>query len=94
LLPRYEPFTDVVVTLAKQGVRFRDIAGNETIVLTAIAPGAWQYRLPSGAVVLSAPLLTNPAAKRIAVSVPVGSLNAILTGLERGGVTLEHLYDY
>jgi len=94
MLPRYEPFTEVVAKLAKQGVRFRDFAGNETIVLTAIAPSAWDYRLSSGEIVLSATILTNPAAKRIVVKAPVASLHAILTGLERSGVTLEHLYDY
>jgi hypothetical protein len=94
MLPRYEPFTEVVEMLVKQGVRFRDFAGNETIVLTAIAPRAWDYRLPSGEVVLSATILTSPAAKRIAVKAPVASLHAILAGLENHGVTLEHLYDY
>ena len=94
MLPRHEPFTEVVAKLAKQGVRFRDFAGNETIVLTAIAPSAWDYRLSSGEIVLSATILTNPAAKRIVVKAPVASLHAILTGLERSGVTLEHLYDY
>ena len=93
-LPRYEPFTEVVALLVKQGVRFRDFAGNETIVLTAIAPRAWDYRFPSGEVVLSATILTNPAAKRIAVKAPVASLHVILAGLERSGVILEHLYDY
>jgi len=94
LLPRYEAFTEVVTMLVKQGVRFRDFAGNETIVLTAIAPRAWDYRLPSGTVVLSATILTNPTAKRIAVMAPVASLHAILASLESHGVILEHLYDY
>ena len=94
ILPRYEPFTGVVATLVKQGVRFHDFAGNETIVLTAIAPRGWDYRLPSGELVLSATMLTNPAVKRIAVKAPVASLHAILAGLERSGVILEHLYDY
>jgi len=94
MLPRYEPFTEVVAKLAKQGVRFRDVAGNETIVLTAIAPQGWDYRLPSGEIVLGATILTNPAAKRIAVKAPVASLHTILAGLESRGVTLEHLYDY
>jgi len=94
MLPRYEPFTEVVTTLVKQGVRFRDFAGNETILLTAIAPRAWDEKLPSGEIVLGATILTNPAAKRIAVKAPVASLDTILAGLESRGVTLEHLYDY
>ena len=94
MLPRYEAFTQTVETLVKAGVRFRDIAGNETIVLTAIAPRAWDYRLESGEVVLSAPILTNPAFKRIAVQVPVPALHVVLPGLVSRGVILEHLYDY
>jgi len=93
-LPRYEAFTQVVVALAKQGVRFRDVAGNDEILLTAIAPGAWDDRLGTAELLFSESLLTNPAARRIAVRAPVASLHLILADLPSRGVTIEHLYDY
>ena len=93
-LPRYEAFTQVVVALAKQGVRFREVAGNDEILLTAIAPGAWDDRLGTAELLFSESLLTNPAARRIAVRAPVASLHLILADLPSRGVTIEHLYDY
>lgn len=94
LIPRYEAFTEIVTGLAGQGVRFLDIAGNDEILLTAIAPRAWEYGLKDGALVFGEGILTNPAAKRIAVKAPVRSLHAILANLESRGAKIEHLYDY
>jgi hypothetical protein len=93
-LPRFEPFTPIVVGLAKQGVRFREFAGNDEILLTAIAPSALDFRLATGEVLLKEPLLTNPGATRIAVKASVGSLPAILGDLASRGIPLERLYDY
>ena len=93
-LPRHGAFTRVVTALAKQGVRFRDFAGNDEILLTAIAPRGWDYSLATGRLLFSEAILTNPAGMRIAVRAPVRSLHAILAELPGRGVTIEHLYDY
>ena len=93
-LPRFEAFTPMVAGLAKQGVRFREFAGNDEILLTAIAPSALDFRLATGEVLLKEPLLTNPGATRIAVKVAVESLPTVLADLARLGITLERLYDY
>ena len=93
-LPRFEAFTPTVAGLAKQGVRFREFAGNDEILLSAIAPSALDFRLATGEVLLKEPLLTNPGATRIAVKAPVESLPAVLADLARLGITLERLYDY
>jgi hypothetical protein len=93
-LPRHDAFTQVVMGLARQGVRFREIAGNDEIVVTAIVPGPWDSRLATGTVLFSEPLLTNPAAKRIAVRAPVTALHTILAELTSRGATVEHFFDY
>jgi hypothetical protein len=93
-IPRYEAFTPLVTDLAKLGVRFRELAGNDEILLTVIAPSALDFEVESGEVLLREPLLTNPAATRIAVKAPLASLHAILSGLAHRGVTIERLYDY
>ncbi|MGH7305398.1 MAG: hypothetical protein ACRELZ_19105 [Candidatus Rokuibacteriota bacterium] len=93
-IPRLEAFTPMVTGLAKQGVRFRELAGNDEIVLTVIAPTALDFRLVAGDVLLTEPLLTNPGATRIAVKAPVESLHAVLADLASRGVTVERLYDY
>jgi len=93
-LPRYAAFTPVVTALVKQGVRFHDLAGNNEILLTAIAPRELDWHATSGGIVLSEEILTNPATKRIGVRVPVRTLHVILTDLPTHGASVEHLYDY
>jgi hypothetical protein len=93
-LPRYAAFTPVVTALVKQGVRFHDLAGNNEILLTAIAPRELDWHATSGGIVLSEEILTNPATKRIGVRVPVRTLHVILTDLPTRGASVEHLYDY
>ena len=75
-------------------MRFREFAGNDEILLTAIAPSALNFRLATGEVLLKEPLLTNPGATRIAVKAPVESLHTVLADLTRQGITIERLYDY
>jgi len=93
-LPRFESFTPIVVGLAKQGVRLREFAGNDEILLTAIVSSALDFRLVTGEVLLKEPLLTNPGATRIAVKASVGSLPALLADLASRGIRVERLYDY
>ena len=93
-IPRSEAFTPIVVGLTQQGVRFREFAGNDEILLTAIAPSALEFRLARGEIMLKEPLLTNPGVTRIAVKAPVESLHAVLADLANKGITLERLYDY
>jgi hypothetical protein len=93
-LPRYAAFTGVATALAKQGVRFHDVAGNDEILLTAIAPRELDLHPAAGAVLSSEEILTNPAMKRIGVRVPVRTLHMILTDLPARGASVEHLYDY
>jgi len=93
-LPRYEAFTQTVIALAKHGVRFHDFAGNDAILVTAIAPNAWDGRLATGVRLFSEPILTNPAAKRVAIRAPVPLLHVLLADLAIRGVSIEHVYDY
>jgi hypothetical protein len=93
-LPGHEAFTAIVPALARQGVRFREIAGNEEIFLTVRAPRAWAFGLGPGRLVLAEPLLTDRRVQRVGIAAPVTALHTILTGLERSGATLEQLYDY
>ena len=93
-LPRYEAFTQIVPRLARQGMRFVDIAGNDEILITAFAPQAWTYDVNEGSFLFAMPILTQPEVKRVAVKVPVRSLHLVLNELERRSIQLEHIYDY
>jgi hypothetical protein len=93
-IPRYEEFTRDAETLLQSGVRFRQIAGNELILFTAIAPASWTVPLPGTQLILAQPLLTNPTAKRVAILTPVSRLDQVLTQYQSQHVKIEHLYDY
>jgi hypothetical protein len=92
-LPRYEAFTTRAKLLAKQGVRFVEIAGNDDILVTVVTQAAIA---PANGVsaVLDEPFLTANPSRRIALSVPVRSLHEVILRLEKSGATIEHIYDY
>ena len=89
----YQGFTDTIPLLAREGIEFVDFAGNNEILLTAVAPGDWKYDLRNGTLLFTMDMTTN-SQKRIAVQAPAKSLSEILTTLESAGVRIEHLYDY
>jgi hypothetical protein len=93
-IPRHDAFTPIVAALVKQGVQFREFAGNDEILVTAMAPSALDVQLATGQVLLKEPLLTNPGATRIALKAPVASLRAVLNELAARGATLERIFDY
>ena len=94
MVPRYEAFTSSALQLIESGGRFRDIAGNDEILFTAIAPLGFDDPLSEGRLLFSRPILTLPELKRIAVVAPVGSLHTVVRHLRTRGVRIEHLYDY
>jgi hypothetical protein len=93
-IPRYEAFTQIIPRLAQQGVRFVEIAGNDVILITVLAPRDWEYTLEDGKLLFAMPILTQPERKRVAVQAPVDSLDRVLRALEDSPATLEHIYDY
>jgi hypothetical protein len=94
LLPRYEAFTDAVNALAAQGVRFRDVAGNDAIVLSGLGRRGQVLPPDAGEVLFRAPIPSEPAVVRLVLRTPVTSLHTALAALPRAGVRLEHVYDY
>ena len=93
-LPRYEAFTEIVPRLTQQGAHFVEIAGNDEILITVLAPRDWVYDQEDGKVLFTMPILTQPDRQRIAVRVPVQALDRVLAALSDSPATLEHIYDY
>ncbi|HUR25686.1 MAG TPA: hypothetical protein VM327_06715 [Candidatus Thermoplasmatota archaeon] len=94
VLPHYQGFTDAMPELARQGVTFADVAGNDLIVLTATGPDEWVYDLPAGRELWRQDLLTDPSSDRLVIETPVRDLAGVLNGLQQRGVRVEHLFDY
>jgi FAD/FMN-containing dehydrogenase len=93
-LPRYEAFRADVIALGKQGVSFREVAGNGSILVTSLVPAGWHYDLADGKVLFEKPILTEPALKRIAINAPVPHLTEIVQQLASKNYVVEHIYDY
>ncbi len=93
-LPRYEPFTQVVAALARQGTQFVDIAGNRIIMMTVIAPRRWTGIGNQGQEISQWDILTHPEEKRVAIAVAVDRLHEVIPLLERQRVKIDHVYDY
>ncbi|MVM40849.1 hypothetical protein GO730_29390 [Spirosoma sp. HMF3257] len=95
LLPRYEAFHPAVSALARQGVTFREIAGNNSaILLTVLAPETWQPASPTMQLIFTQPIVTKPGLKRVALVTPVVSLDKIIQYINEQSVKIEHVYDY
>ena len=94
-LPRYEAFTPAALTTLEHGAQFVDIAGNNHILLTAIAPmGIRTEALRSSRVLVTRPLLATAGRTRLAARVAVPELRRAVVELRAAGATIEHLYDY
>jgi hypothetical protein len=94
-LPRYEAFTPAALKLAGKGVAFVDVAGNERMLITVLAPAGQQPALPPGVQLLfRAPVLTSPERDRVALDAPVASLPTLAAELRKRRIDVEHLYDY
>jgi hypothetical protein len=95
-VPRYQAFTDHARALAGQGATFKEIAGNDgLILLSALVPIGWS---PADSadydVLFSQPILTNPAQKRVAITTSVQGLGPVLRELEAAADSIEHVFDY
>lgn len=89
--PRYAQFTALAIKLADAGIRFREIAGNDDIFVTVIAPTSTKS--------LATPLLAMPLADRAGwerrgYMLNISMLSDMLVQLSANGATLEHIYDY
>jgi hypothetical protein len=92
-VPRYAQLTDILVKLAAAGIDPVEIAGNDDIFVTVLAPAAG--RPPPGAtVLLSMPLDDKAGWRRLGLSTKVVRLGALLRAVRAGGGEIEHVYDY
>src|SRR5260370_39951986 len=93
-LPRHDTFTAVALGLLRRGASFRDIAGNDVIVLTALGPRDTGRALPAAAVVFDERLLTNPAVTRLAGRAPGPAPGQIVAALPPHRASIEYFHHY
>ncbi|HZE76485.1 MAG TPA: FAD-binding oxidoreductase [Gemmatimonadales bacterium] len=95
--PRYDGFRDLLRDLARArgSLRITEIAGNDEIFVSGLAPATWAYAGSTGAVEYALPLPTDPSRKRVALRLPVRGLLPALGRLDaEGRLAVDHIYDY
>jgi hypothetical protein len=94
-VPRYEAFMVYAQGLALQGVDFREIAGNETIILVSlIGPESWTPKTGISKILFEQPILTQRGFKRVAATIEVQSMGKALREWSEQRITVEHIFDY
>jgi hypothetical protein len=94
-IPRYEAFTKTALEMLDGHVRFLDVAGNDEMLVSVIAPATLNDRLVGvGTLVARRPVTTDDQRNRLAFRVPVPQLHEVIPKLRAAGATIEHLYDY
>jgi hypothetical protein len=93
-VPRYQEFTTISEWLAERDVQYVEIAGNDEILVSILAPAGWNYNAGVGTIAFETPLAASADQKRVAISVRVNELTGMIAKLRRRGATLEHVYDF
>lgn len=95
ILPRYDKFNAAITNLAKEGIGFKEIAGNNSaILLTIIVPTAYDKKIENTQLVFTQPLSSDIKFKRIALATPVAFLDKVLMQLNNENIKVEHVFDY
>jgi hypothetical protein len=86
-------FTEILAGLAVRGRGIVEIAGNDDVLITVLAPqGRAADKLRRQ--LFEVPIQARPGWRRIGLDVKVASLASILRRLPEAGIELEHVYDY
>ena len=95
--PRYDAFRDAMLALARTHapVRLTEIAGNDDILVTGVAPRGWASPTYAGQLVYALPLPSDATRERVAMRVKVPDLLPVLDRLAaEGKLDVDHVYDY
>jgi len=94
-LPRYDKFNAAICSLAKDGVVFKEIAGNNSAILvTVLASSSNHIFFQNAQIVFSQPFASDAGMKRIAIAVMVDQLHNLLNQLSGDKIIVEHVFDY
>jgi hypothetical protein len=91
--PRYRAFTEVLAGLAARGRTIVEIAGNDDVLVTVLAPPG-QAGENLGKRLFEVQIQARAGWRRIGLDVKVASLADAIRRLGEAGMELEHVYDY
>jgi hypothetical protein len=89
--PRDQEFTEIALALARAGRVIPEIAGNQAMMMTVVAPADATLPLPEA---ISMPLAARPGFRRVGCVVRIDGLVDVVRALDRANIPIEHLFDY
>ncbi len=92
--PRYRAFTGILQKLALRGRDAVEIAGNDDVLITVLAPEAASAQAIGGSELFSVPIQSKPGWRRIGLDVRIPELMGMIRRMRGTDVELEHVYDY
>jgi hypothetical protein len=92
--PRYKALTEILSKLLEGGYRVAEIAGNQDILITVIAPKDVRLDIADTVELFSLDLDAKPGFRRAGLKARIDRLVEIKRALAAKGVSLEHFYDY
>jgi hypothetical protein len=94
-LPRYAPFNPDACALAREGVQFKEIAGNASAILvTVLASQGWSTHSDDYRILFTQPVPSRQGTTRVALATPVPLLHRTLQQLQEQKIVIEHIYDF
>lgn len=94
-IPRYKKGTPIMIDLAKSGVEFLSIAGQERIQIDLLLEESAPLKTPIGAKFLYETTLTQiPPKKIVAYEIPISLLAKTLRELSKDGLTVDYIHDF
>ena len=92
--PRWGGFTTLMPKLAKSGLVFDDISGNQEIALSFITSKKTPFTPTLGRYLFESKLVSLVDVKRVVYTVSVADLAKLLNEISANGHKIEHIYDY
>jgi hypothetical protein len=92
--PRYKDLTEIVQSLLDQGFGVAEIAGNQEIMITVIAPKSVKLDVKDTAELFSLDLDARPGFRRAGLRARIDRLVDINRDLRARDASIEHFYDY
>lgn len=89
--PRYAQFTDLAAKMAFAHLRLIEIAGNDDVFVTLLAPDGMHWEAKT---LMTMTLAERPGWSRYGVAVKVPDLLPLVSGARARGAVIEHVYDY
>lgn len=93
-LPRYRALRDPLIGLARSGVNFSTIEGNDVVALSLVTPSDSACVAVTDREVFTLPLVTDHTKVRRLVRVAVPELAVLIRDVDTCGLAIEHVYDY